>query len=489
MSSSLRLRVPATYEPPALHGLADVVVELDPVTRSTSVIDTPDLVLTRWGAGLVEEGGWRLRLPRHASIPSSPLTLELPGPAGQPPDEALRLVRGLLRGRSVGQIVRVVTRQQRQALGLDAAEPQVTVSDEEVSVYHAQRLAGRFREVVVSPGHRAPRSLVDAVVERLQGAGATDEETVPRLVRILGPAATSPPEVTPRTLPGQPTVADLARTAVTEGVHRLLLADPHARLGRDPEGVHQARVATRRLRSDLRSFRRYLDESWLTSFRDDLKWLADALGGARDGDVLAERLEAAVEALPRPDRGAARWLLERQGDDRAAAHTALHEVLDSERYVALLTAAHRAVTDLPVLAEADVPAADAAVDIVRRPVKHLREEVAALSDPPLDEELHSIRIRAKRARYAAEAVAPALGKPARRLARAAADVQEVLGDHQDAIVTASWLRGVGQQLPNAGAAFAAGLLAGHELAAAERHRGDWPATWAAFDRGKVRGWL
>ena len=66
--------------------------------------------------------------------------------------------------------------------------------------------------------------------------------------------------------------------------------------------------------------------------------------------------------------------------------------------------------------------------------------VKKLGDPPTDEDLHSVRIGAKRCRYAAEAVAPTIGKRARTFARAAADLQQVLGDHHDAVVAEGWLR-------------------------------------------------
>jgi glutamate-1-semialdehyde 2,1-aminomutase len=85
-------------------------------------------------------------------------------------------------------------------------------------------------------------------------------------------------------------VAVVIRDALDSSVQRLLLADPIARVGEDPEGVHQARVATRRLRSDLRTFAPLLDPVWVTSLRDELRWLGSELGGA-------------ATMLPTPDAG------------------------------------------------------------------------------------------------------------------------------------------------------------------------------------------
>jgi CHAD domain-containing protein len=114
--------------------------------------------------------------------------------------------------------------------------------------------------------------------------------------------------------------------------------------------------------------------------------------------------------------------------------------------------------------------------------------VRDLDDDPLDPELHAVRIRAKRARYAAEAVAPAVGASAKRFAAAVEAVQEVLGDHQDAVVAGQWLRDHGPTA-DGGAAFVAGLLVGVEADEADASREAWPATWKAAKKSKLRSWM
>jgi CHAD domain-containing protein len=118
----------------------------------------------------------------------------------------------------------------------------------------------------------------------------------------------------------------------------------------------------------------------------------------------------------------------------------------------------------------------------------LRDAVHDLDDDPPDPELHAVRIRAKRARYAAEAVAPAVGKSAKRFASAVEEVQEVLGDHQDAVVAGQWLR---EHVPpgDGGAAFVAGQLVLVEAAAADASRQEWPSAWKAAKRSKLRRWM
>ena len=65
-----------------------------------------------------------------------------------------------------------------------------------------------------------------------------------------------------------------------------------------PDAVHKARVATRRLRSALRTFRRLLDRDVTDPLRDEVRWLATALGAPRDAEVMKARILAALDALP-----------------------------------------------------------------------------------------------------------------------------------------------------------------------------------------------
>jgi CHAD domain-containing protein len=103
-----------------------------------------------------------------------------------------------------------------------------------------------------------------------------------------------------------------------------------------------------------------------------------------------------------------------------------------------------------------------------------------------DEELHALRIRAKRVRYAAEAVAPVMGPRASRFAAAVTALQTVLGEHQDAVIAASWLHDHG---PSTGQPFAAGQLWALEREAAEEARRQWPAAWKGASDRRLRSWF
>ena len=280
------------------------------------------------------------------------------------------------------------------------------------------------------------------------------------------------------------------RRAIASSVARLVRNDPGVRIGDDPEAVHQARVATRRLRSDLRTFGVLVDEHWADGLRDELRWLGDVLGGVRDTEVLIDRIEARDEHLPDPDRPSGKALVDQLRSDRDRAREQLLRALRSERYDTLLDRLVAAAQRPRLLLRVDDRDDEELLrETVRRPWNRLRDEVASLPDDPSDAQLHSVRIRAKRARYAAEAVEPAIGKRARRFARALVRVQDALGEHQDAVVAGEWLRRAATRSEDASGAFAAGLLAALERDAADAARDTWRDAWAEVDRKRVRGWL
>jgi CHAD domain-containing protein len=125
--------------------------------------------------------------------------------------------------------------------------------------------------------------------------------------------------------------------------------------------------------------------------------------------------------------------------------------------------------------------------LIRRPWRRLKRAARALRKDSPDAQWHAVRIRAKRCRYAAEAVAPVCGHQAGRFAAAIAAVQAILGDHQDTVVAEAWLRGTG-------AALSAACVAAGELIAAERTerarlRSRWPNVWKRATARKPRRWL
>jgi CHAD domain-containing protein len=283
-------------------------------------------------------------------------------------------------------------------------------------------------------------------------------------------------------------VAEVVRRAIRQSYERLIAHEADLRVGDDPEAVHQARVATRRLRSDLRTFEKFVDEQWAGELRAELRWLGAELGAVRDIEVQRDRLRSHAEQLPHAEADAARRVIRRLDADRAAARSDLLMTLNEPRYEQLRAKLGAAAARPIYTAGALAPAADALREVVHMRWKKIRRAVNQLGDNPADEELHAIRVRAKQCRYAAEASEPAFGKPAVRLARAMARVQDVLGEHHDAIVAGSWLAKTAHECSPA-EAYAIGMLAQVEREAADAARARFPGAWRRADTKRVRGWL
>lgn len=454
--------------------------------------DTDDLRLVRWGASLRYRPaeGWTVKLPRavDGSVMVRQKHIFEGGPA-RVPDDAVDLVRGLVRGGMLKPVARLQTVRHRTGITRVAGgQPLADVVLDEVSVLDGHRVVERFREVEIELADDAEDSMMAPILAPLIDAGARPSEPVPKIVRALGMRAAATPDVTAPSADPSWTVAELVRSAVATSSERLIAHDAAVRLGDDPEGVHQARVAVRRLRSDLRSLRSMLDPDWRDELRGELGWLGGELGMVRDLDVLDERLREHAAALLDDDERSVGVLLDRLGVRREAARAELLSTMREPRYVALLDALVESAAGPRVLDDvSDVSAADVMGVVMEAPWGHLKKLCDGLGPRSADGELHEARIRAKRVRYAAEALAPVFGKPARRFARRAEALQAVLGSHQDAVVAIGWLRQQGEGA-SPRVAFTAGVLAGVETAARDDARQVWPGVWAELRRKRLRFW-
>ncbi|MGH9224324.1 MAG: CHAD domain-containing protein [Acidimicrobiales bacterium] len=503
----VKLSAFAGFALPDLEGLAEGVTgePLEARTLDALYFDTADLRLARWGVTLrfrsgegptglrgpnAVTGTWTVKLPEGEDGPAL-VRREVPvaGAAGTPPEGAVDLVRAFLRSAPLVPVARLRTRRRGLALRDEEGHLLAEVVDDEVTVLEGRRVAARFREVEVEIDGRAPNGLLADVVGRLRAAGAGAPDPTPKVVRALGARASAPPEISVVEVGANPTAGEVVKAAIASSVTRVLVHDAGVRLGDDPEDVHQARVGTRRLRSDLRTFRPLLDTDWAEPLRAELSWIADLLGGVRDADVLSERLRKQAAELPEVDAAGFAPVLRRLADEREVARAKLLEAMSGPRYVNLLdrlvAAAHAPVLNPEA---ADEPAREALPPLVATSWRKLRKAVKVLPPKPPDDDLHAVRILAKRARYAAEAVVPAAGKPARQFAAAIAGVQGVLGDHQDAIVAEEWLR-TAVAAADVSQALALGELIAAERADAARERNAWPAAWKKADRKKLRAWL
>ena len=294
-------------------------------------------------------------------------------------------------------------------------------------------------------------------------------------------------------IPARGAIGAVVRDALDASVQRLLVADPVARVGDDPEGVHQARVATRRLRSDLRTFGPLLDPAWVTPLRDELRWLGGELGVAREAEVLLGHLrDHARTAGPEIERDA-QPLLTAAVDAYGAARLRVVAALHTSRYldlVDLLVQGAIAPRFRPSAAEATTRDF---VRLARRPWKKLVRAHKALGEPPTDAALHALRIRTKRTRYAVEAVSGAAGgEQPQKFAAALTALQDVLGAHQDAAVALTWVHAhAGSTNPGSSSreSYAAGVLAGLLRADEQAARDALPAAWHSASRPRLRKFL
>ena len=337
-----KLVVPHDFDLPPARALAEggPPPQTEAVTQHAVYYDTSDLRLTRSGVSLRyrSDDGWTVKLPEArtaSSLTRSELTFG--GDRGAPPAPARSLVRAYARTRPLVEIAKIETRRSKTKL-LDAGGDLLAeIDDDDVTGTSADGRQTQFREIEVELGGDAADSFLDDVVHRLRKAGARPSRATSKIARVLGDAADGPPDVpAPARVHADATVADLVRAAIVRSLQQLQNYDPAVRLSDDSEAVHKARVATRRLRSDLRTFRPVLERAWSEPLRTELQWLGRALGKVRDADVLLDALAAHAAALPDEHQPAATQLRRRLAAGRRRDREALLETLDSDRYVELL---------------------------------------------------------------------------------------------------------------------------------------------------------
>ena len=490
----LKLAADARFRMPSIYGLGGAAVRSAPPERNASTYyDTDDLRLARWGASLRHRPGegWTVKLPAERNAPflvRPEIVFE--GNGDSPPAGAVELVLGFIRGEELKPRVYMTTIRRRTDLHDAAGQLLGGVVDDAVSVIDGDSPPASFRELEVEIADETTPALLDALVERLRQAGAGAPDQTAKYVRALGPASPLLPEVEVPDLGADASAGNVVRRAIALSAIRLIRHDPVVRLDTDPEGVHQARVATRRLRSDLRTFRPLVDEAWSSALRDELGWLADLLGDVRDGDVLLERLRHRVAELPDAhERDAAAGVLATLEHERDTAHSTLLEALHGRRYLRLLDDLVAAANAPSLRDNANDPASEVVPELLRRPWHKLEKRAGKLGDSPSDEQLHAVRIRTKRVRYAAEAVEPIVGKPARAFAKAAERLQDVLGELNDAVVAEHWLAKWGRHGRSLEELRAADAIAASERADAEKLRSEWQAAWEELADPELRVWM
>jgi CHAD domain-containing protein len=408
-------------------------------------------------------GLWQLNLPAE----DGRFELEERGGPAGPPAAFLALLPALLRGgAALGPVAKLRTRRAGVSVGTRADRVEAVVDT--ISILEGSRVAGSLAEaeveVVAGKG-----SALDAVDKALRKAGARRSDG-PVLSRVLGPAEEAPAESGP--------LAGLRRLLSAQ--YRAVISnDPGVRLDRDSESLHQLRVATRRSRALLRAARGLVAPEWAEPLRAELAWLGGLLGPVRDLDVLLEHFDEEAKTLEEDDARAFRRLRSRLVAERQQLRDALLDGMSGERYFRLLDTLEAAGEAPPGESPTPLP------EIAGSAFTRLRKAVKSLPARPSDDELHQVRIKAKRARYAAELAEAELGKSGTRFIDRAKIVQDVIGEHQDACVAEDRLRALA--LKGGGkTGLAAGRLVERQRRRKREARAAFPAAWKKLDKAGRR---
>jgi CHAD domain-containing protein len=459
--------------------------------------DTDDLRLIHSGVTLRrrsggDDEGWHLKLPVGPQTRRE-LREPLGSQHGPPPAGLTRLVRGVVRGERLRPVVRMTTVRQSVIL-LD--ERNVSLAEVAIDAVSAETLgeamvARSWREVEIELTGGNER-LLRAAERLLRRQGLRPSGRSAKLERALGLETTGPAQ---RRLTAASPAGEFIRGYLRSQTDVLTSLDAKVRLS-EPGAVHKMRIAARRLRSVLQAFRTVFGEP-ADQAADELKWLGALLGSARDAEVLGAHLQDNLSQLPAelvigPIQARVHGHF---ASTAAAARRAVIEGLDSDRYLAIL----RGLDELAAApATGPGPGAEPVADVLRgavrrayrRTSRRMQRAYDAAPGQATDVTLHDARKAAKRARYAAEAVAPVSGPDATRFARQLRHVQSVLGEHQDTVGARQAVRQLGMSAHLSGEnAFSYGLLYQQDACDSRELRAAALRAWQHADSPRYRRWL
>lgn len=482
--------------------------------RRATFLDTADLALTRYGATVRlsrQSGRWQATLTwtRQADgLAYGPevLTVALPHVPRMPfvvPAGKLRLqLCALLAGRPLHPILILEVRRRRLA----AWGPAGVAHEEPI----AELLLERVRVFAPEDAPRAPaRGAYEQLTVQRRGGQRRDLTRLLRLLRVtynLRGADTSavargltlvgrdvpPPPADPRVL-ADDSVQKAAQKTVARHLGRLRAHDPGTRIGDDPEALHNLRVAVRRLRAAVRVFAPGFSPALREYLTAELPWLGQITGAVRDLDVQLARLRDYGGAFPAGHRAGLAPLWTYMETERTRRRAEMLAGLDSRRYLQLLLR-----LEAFALGRVHTPARDAAAHEavaqagahnITRAWRRLLKRGNSITGTPAPEDLHALRIRAKRLRYLLEFLQELTGKRGRRLVKRLVALQDLLGAYHDAVVTAEFVRqyaeGPGAHLGAAGL-LTLGALANTALRVADDRCREFQHTWHRFSRKRTR---
>jgi CHAD domain-containing protein len=471
--------VGATFVMPPLFRLVPEGGRLDvgETALESTYFDTADRALLQRKLTLrrregESDAGWQLKVPDGQARTEVRLPLDSPNSdpgdgahtAHSVPDELTELLTAVTLGRELRPTAIIRTERLWHRV-LDSDDTVLLeLADDTV---HASALGDaatftQWREIEVEIGSGTEQQLAKAG-QLLIAAGATRSTSASKLSRALS--------IEPELPTAPQSIADLVVRYLGEQRDAMVMGDIALRRGQD--AIHLTRVGVRRLRSTLRTFGALFDPAEAAELDAELSWYAGVLGAVRDPQVQSVRFANAIEALP-PELvmgPVAADIHQRLLTEELLGRAELADVLGGDRYAELMRDVSQLAGHPPISGAGPVKTVERFVKKSER--KFVKRLVAALGPAGSDDDLHSARKAAKRARYAAELAAPALGRKAgKRRIEAGKRAQDLLGEHQDSMVAADLLRRFGADAGTTGGhnGFTYGLLYAREQAAAAESR-------------------
>ena len=295
-----------------------------------------------------------------------------------------------------------------------------------------------------------------------------------------------------RTVESTRFVGSAAGNAASPPSVRVTTANPSIDIQRvDPrnvDAVHRARVALRRIRSNIRLARRLFDEAWTDVVLADLSWYAGELGAVRDWDVMHARVLDAcdrVRSLATPYEAARlevgeKILIENLEHERQRCFGDLLVARGDSRFQRLLTLMPAGLEEVSSGADRG-EGADVMRKLVAKQWRRFAAHAEATRREPTDAALHDLRVSVKRVRYAADMATPVIGAASRRFSTEASALQDVLGEYHDSTVVRAWLMKVSPLVPPV-ATFTAGQVSLAEAEASAKLRAAWPKCWSRLEK-------
>ncbi|MBE5315183.1 MAG: CHAD domain-containing protein [Xanthomonadales bacterium] len=336
-------------------------------------------------------------------------------------------------------------------------------------------------EIEIELKSGAPRELYALAREllRLEPLQLDNRSKAQRGFALLAPIEPIPAKATAPSLDAGTPAQHACATLLASALEQLEANESGVIAAHDPEYLHQARVALRRLRALLRLFSPLLTLGEIDALKPRLRAVGQALGACRDWDVLC------TETLPRLGAGMTRpealeALAQAVRARRLAAQATVRECLAARDYTDLKLALGALIAEL---AQPTGESAPALIDFARERLRKAARRVRrchAQHDPACIDSLHGLRIEVKKLRYACDVLGSVFGeRPLRRYVRHLSALQQLLGDFNDAAVARQRVATLEGIEP-----FARGVLEGYAAARTEAARDALPAAWTEFEQAR-----